>query len=429
MAILIKNGRVIDPAAGFDGPMDVLVEGDVITSTGPSGKVKAPKGADIIDATGKVVTPGLIDIHCHLREPGFEYKEDIFSGTAAAAAGGFTTVCCMPNTSPVNDNRTVTEYILGRALAAGNCRVHPIGAITKGSLGQELSEMGDMSEGGCAGFSDDGKPVMSAEMMRRALEYAKTFGKTIISHCEDMTLAAGGVMNEGALSTRLGLRGIPPAAEEVMVSRDLALARLTGGRLHLAHISTEGSVQLVRNAKRDGIGVTAETCPHYFTLTDDSLLTYNTNFKVNPPLRTERDREAIIEGLADGTIDVIATDHAPHAMSEKDVEFGLAPFGISGFETALALSFRLVETGRLSLIDVITMLTVNPAKALGLTVPSLQAGASADITVFDPVTTRTVDPGRLISRGKNTAFSGMKLSGWPVAVFCGGRMVFRVEGS
>ena len=425
MAIVIKKGRVIDPSQGIDAALDILIEGDSITGVAPNGKLKAPKDADVVDASGRLVVPGLIDMHCHLREPGFEYKEDIESGTRAAAAGGFTTVCCMPNTNPVNDSRSVTEFILRQAEKAGNCRVLPIGAITKGSKGAELAEMGDMAEAGCIAFSDDGKPVAGAEMMRRALEYSKIFGKTIVSHCEEPTLAAGGVMNEGTVSTRLGLRGIPNAAEDVMVARDISLAKLTGGRLHIAHVSTEGSVELIRRAKAEGVAVTAETCPHYFTLTEDKLLDYNTNFKVNPPLRTERDREAIIRGLADGTIDVIATDHAPHAASEKDVEFDLAPFGISGFETALALSLRLADSGRLPLVDIIRKLTVTPAEALGLPAPEIKAGARADIAIIDPALKRTVAPETLLSKGRNTAFAGMELKGWPVCTICNGRVVWR----
>ena len=425
MGLLIKGGRVVDPAQGVDEVMDVLVDDGKIAETGRLDRHYASKGVEVVDAKGKLVLPGLIDMHCHLREPGYEYKEDIKSGTRAAAAGGFTTVCCMPNTKPVNDNRSVTEYILKRANEDGSCRVVPIGAITKGSEGLELTEMGDMADAGCRAFSDDGRPVASAEIMRRALEYAKTFGMTIISHCEDPALSAGGVMNEGAVSTRLGLRGIPSAAEEVMVARDLALARLTGGRLHIAHVSTEGSVMLIRRAKQDGINITAETCPHYFILTEDDVLDYNTYRKVNPPLRTGRDRQAIIEGLRDGTIDVIATDHAPHASSEKDVEFDLAPFGISGFETAVSLSMKLARDGGLSLMELVGKMTVNPAKAIGLDAPSLKVGGVADITIIDPDAVRTVDPKAMLSKGKNTAFTGMELVGWPVLTVLGGRIISR----
>lgn len=424
MAILIKGGRVLDPAGGVDGTLDVLVDGGKVVETGKLSRLYKSKELDIIDAAGKLVVPGLIDIHTHLREPGQEYKEDIESGTRAAAAGGFAAVCCMPNTNPVNDNRSVTEFIVNRARQAGSCRVYPIGAITKGSAGVELTEMSDMAEAGCVAFSDDGRPVANAEVMRRALEYAKTFGLAVISHCEEASLSAGGVMHEGEVSTRLGLKGIPAAAEEVMVARDIALARLTGGRLHLAHISTAGSVRLVRHAKEEGINVTAETCPHYFTLTHAELLGYNTNFKVNPPLRAREDVEAIIEGLVDGTLDVIATDHAPHAESEKAVEFDSAPFGISGIETALALSMRLVEDGRLGLAELIRSMTVNPAAAVGIEHPCIKIGSPADITVIDPEMVRVVEPSMLLSKGKNTAYAGMKLKGWPVATMVGGRFTY-----
>jgi dihydroorotase len=425
MTLIIKGGRVIDPANGFDGILDIYIEGDKIVQP-PKGAKKSDgrlSGADVIDATGKIVAPGLVDMHCHLREPGFEYKEDIASGTRAAAAGGFTTICCMPNTNPVNDSRSVTEFIMAQARNAGFCRVLPIGAITKGSLGTELAEMGEMAEAGCVGFSDDGKPVANAEMMRHALEYAKTFGRTIISHCEEPTLSAGGVMNEGAVSTRLGLRGIPAAAEEVMVAREISLAKLTGGRVHIAHVSTAGSVELIRRAKAEGINVTAETCPHYFTLTDEGVMSYNTYLKVNPPLRTETDRKAIIGGLSDGTIDVIATDHAPHAASEKDVEFDLAPFGISGLETALPLSMALANSGLIPMVELFKKLTINPARALGLTLPTLSPGMVADIVLIDPETEQTVRPEALISKGKNTAFSGLILKGWPIETIHEGKKI------
>ncbi len=420
MTLIIRGGRVIDPANGMDGIRDIYIEGDKIIQPP---KTKKTSSSEVIDARGLIVAPGLIDMHCHLREPGFEYKEDIASGARAAAAGGFTTICCMPNTNPVNDSRSVTEFIIGQAKKAGFCKVLPIGAITKGSMGTELAEMGEMAEAGCTGFSDDGKPVANAEMMRHALEYAKTFGRTIISHCEEPALSAGGVMNEGAVSARLGLRGIPSAAEEVMVARDISLARLTGARLHVAHVSTAGSVELIRRAKAEGISVTAETCPHYFTLTDEGVVSYNTYLKVNPPLRTEADRKAIIGGLEDGTIDVIATDHAPHAASEKDVEFDLAPFGISGLETALALAMALAHSGLIPMAELLRKFTVNPALALGMAPPSLLPGSPADIVLIDPETEKTVRPEILLSKGKNTAFSGLVLKGWPVMTIHEGKKI------
>jgi len=425
MPILVKGGRVIDPANGIDETLDILIERGRIKEISKSIKAPGGNGVEVVDAVGKLVTPGLIDMHVHLREPGFEYKEDIESGTAAAAAGGFTAVCPMPNTDPVNDNRSVTEYILRRASEAGSCRVLPIGSITKGSGGKELSEMADMADAGCVAFSDDGLPVIDAGVMRKALEYACTFGLTLISHAEEKSLSAGGVMNEGVMSTRLGLKGIPSSAEEVMIARDINLAALTGGRLHIAHVSTKGSVELVRRAKADGVKVTCETCPHYFTLTDEALTGYDTNLKVNPPIRSEEDRQAIIEGLRDGTIDAIATDHAPHASYEKDVEFDLAPFGISGIETALSLSLRLVEDGTLTLPELVGKMTTGPAHALSIDAPSMAVGRPADVTVIDTEAAYSVDAAKLVSKGKNTAYNGMELKGRPVCTIVGGMVVFR----
>ncbi len=358
MKILIKNGNIIDPSQGIDGIGDVLIEDGKIKEVGIKGKGQNARskeqksGAEsaelrTIDAKGLMVFPGLIDMHVHLREPGFEYKETIKTGTAAAIKGGFTTVCCMPNTFPVNDNASVTEFIKRKASQEGCCSVLPIGAITKGQKGEELAEIGTMRNEGCIAFSDDGQPVMNSLIMRRALEYSKAFNVPIISHCEDLTLSEDGVMNEGLMSVTLGLKGIPAEAEQIMIFRDILLAELTGGKLHIAHVSTEGSVNLIRNAKKRGVHVTAETCPHYFSLTEEAVKGYNTNAKVNPPLRTARDIEAIKEGLRDGTIDVIATDHAPHHRDEKMREFDMAPFGISGLDTALSLSLKLGQ-GRCS---------------------------------------------------------------------------------
>ena len=338
MTILIKDGHVIDPGR-WNGPADVLIENGTIAAVSPG--LSAPKTATLVQAKGQLVLPGFIDLHVHFREPGFEYKETVQTGTASAVAGGFTSVCCMPNTNPVNDNQSITELILDRAKSAGNAHVFPIGAITKGSEGKELAEIGDLRRAGCVAISDDGRPVMNSLVMRRAMEYARAFDIPVVDHCEDLHLSEGGCMNEGLVSTELGLPGIPAAAEDVMVARNISLAELTGARLHLAHISTAGSVRLVREAKSRGLHVTAEACPHHFTLTEEVARGYNTHAKMNPPLRTWQDVQAIKEGLRDGTIDVIATDHAPHAAQEKQLEFTEAPFGIVGLETALPLTFGL----------------------------------------------------------------------------------------
>ena len=351
MNILIKNGRIIDPADKVDGDLDILIADGKIAKLGKQGTL-SQSGANVVDAAGKLVVPGLIDMHVHLREPGYEYKETITTGTAAAKAGGFTSVCCMPNTNPVNDNRAVTEFMLAQAVSA-SARVFPIGAITKGSQGEELAEMGELFAAGCHAISDDGRPVLNASVMRRAMEYSKIFDMLVISHCEDSALSGKGVMNEGDVSTELGLRGIPRAAEDVMTARDISLAELTGCRLHIAHVSTAGSVRLIRDAKARGVKVTAETCPHYFTLTEEAVRGYNTMAKMNPPLRTADDVAAIKRGLKEGTIDVIATDHAPHALDEKSGEFDYAPFGIIGLETAVGLTFNLVDEGILSLTEVV----------------------------------------------------------------------------
>jgi len=421
MDILIKNGNVIDPANKLDEKLDVLVSDGKIAKVGKAGSI-SPNGAEVIDASGKLVVPGLIDMHVHLREPGFEYKETIATGTASAKAGGFTSVCCMPNTNPVNDNRSVTEFILSQAAKEGSARVYPIGAITKGSKGEELSEMAELYEAGCRAVSDDGKPVMSAGIMRRAMEYSKIFDLLIISHCEDSSLSAKGVMNEGVVSTELGLRGIPRAAEDVMTGRDIALAELTGCRLHIAHVSTAGSVELIRAAKARGVKVTAETCPHYFSLTEEAVRGYNTLAKMNPPLRTAHDVAAIKQGLKDGTIDVIATDHAPHAADEKSGEFDYAPFGIVGLETALGLALKLVEESVFSLSEAIRKLSVNPASILKIGKGTLTAGSDADITIIDPEIAWTVDASQLKSRSKNTPFDGWKLKGKAVKTIVGGRL-------
>jgi dihydroorotase len=421
MTILIKGGQVIDPRR-VNGPADVLIEQGKIAAVGP--KLKAPANAKIIDATNKVVMPGFIDLHVHFREPGFEYKETIQSGTAAAAAGGFTSVCCMPNTSPINDNQSITEFILEKARAAGNANVFPVGAITKGSEGKELAEIGDLRRAGCVAISDDGLPVMNSLVMRRAMEYALAFDVPVVDHCEDLYLSEGGCMNEGFVSTQLGLQGVPAAAEDVMVARNLALAELTGARLHLAHLSTAGSVRMVREAKARGIKVTAEACPHHFMLTEEAVCGYNTHAKMNPPLRTGADVQAIKDGLRDGTIDVIATDHAPHAAQEKQQEFAAAPNGIVGLETAWPLTLTLVEEGVLSLEAAIAKLTTEPAKAFSLKKGTLAPGADADVAIADLHEGWEVDPARFRSKGRNTPFAGWKVKGRITTTIVGGRVVY-----
>ena len=428
MNLLIRNGRLIDPAHRRDEITDVLIENGKISRIGKTLKSDGPKSeTQIIDGTDKWVLPGFVDIHVHLREPGFEYKETIKTGTEAAAAGGFTSICCMPNTNPVNDNQAVTGMIREKARREGLVHVFPIGAITKGSKGEELSEIGDLVEAGCVAITDDGKPVMNSAVMRRAMEYSLAFDLPVIDHCEDEHLMNGGVMNEGVVSMELGLQGIPAAAEEVMVARNLILAELTGARLHLAHVSTAGSVRLVREAKSRGVRVSAETCPHYFILTEEAVRGYNTCAKMNPPLRTVQDRDAIRQGLKDGTLDVIATDHAPHAEDEKNREFDLAPFGIVGLETALPLTLRLVEEGVLSLEDAVAKLTVNPARVMRLNKGHLGIGADADLCLVDPEATWTVDPRRLRSKSNNTPFAGWRVKGLVAITIVDGRVAYSTE--
>jgi len=450
MKILIKNGHLIDPTQKIDEIGDIIIEDGKIKeihTEGARGKGQGPKrkkeqeqaGYDeLIDASGKLVMPGLVDMHVHLREPGFEYKETIKTGTEAAVRGGITSVCCMPNTNPVNDNPGITEFILRRAILEGSCTVFPIGAITKGQKGEELAELGMMYDAGCVAFSDDGRPVMDSLLMRRALEYSRIRKALIISHAEDMSLAAGGVMNEGLLSITLGLKGIPAQAEEIMIARDIALAELTGGRLHIAHVSTAGSVELLRQAKKRGVAeITAETCPHYFSATEQAVCGYNANAKVNPPLRRERDVEAIRQGLHDGTIDVIATDHAPHHKDEKSGEFDNAPSGISGLETSLGLSMRLVDEKVLTLGQLVEKMSVNPARILGLHIThhsspltgikgTLKPGSDGDLVIIDTKTEYIVNAAGFKSKGKNTPFDGWVLNARP-AVTIAKERIYRWE--
>ena len=422
MSLLIRQGRVVDPASGIDSVQDVLVVDGRIGKVGPG--LRAPQGTQVIDAAGKVVCPGFIDIHVHLREPGFEYKETVASGTRAAAAGGFTAVACMANTVPVNDNRAVTDYILAKARVEGVVRVYAIGAVTRGLRGEQLSEMAEQAEAGCVAFSDDGRCVTNAALYRRAMEYALPFGTPLISHAEDCHLAHGGVMHEGFVSTDLGLTGQPAAAEDVMVARDIVLAELTGAHVHIAHLSTAGAARLVRDGKARGVRVTAEATPHHLLLTDEAVRDYDPNTKMQPPLRSTRDVEAVLEGLLDGTIDCVATDHAPHALSEKEGEFAEAASGVVGLETAVPLLLdRLVRPGRLDLSTFVARMSSGPARVLGLPGGSLAPGAAADITILDLERPFTVDPAAFHSRSRNTPFRGVTGTGAPIMTIVGGTVV------
>lgn len=425
MTLLLKGGRVVDPDAQTDLVQDLLIEGERIVRLGKGIKAGAADGGEIVDCRGKLVVPGLIDMHVHLREPGFEYKETVATGSEAAVAGGFSSIACMPNTAPVNDCRSVTEFIRAKAAECGLANVYPIAAISLKSEGATLAEFWDLKEAGAVGFSDDGKPVMNAGLMRRAIEYASSLEMPVISHCEDTHLSAGGVMNEGFVATELGLTGIPATAEEAMVARDCLLAEFTGGAVHIAHLSTAGSVRLVRTAKARGIRVTAETAPHYFTLTEEAVRGYDTFAKVNPPLRTAADVAAIRAGLADGTIDAIACDHAPHARTDKECEFDYAASGFSGLETSLALSLALVAEGVLPLAELIAALTIRPARILRIPRGTLAAGASADVTVIDLERVWTVDRTLFRSRGKNTPLHGRTMKGKAVLTVVGGQVRYR----
>ncbi len=430
--LLIKGGRIIDPSQKIDEVGSLLIAEGKIAWWG-KGAEAPPEGAyEVFDAKGLVVCPGLIDLHVHLREPGYEEKETIASGARAAARGGFTTVCCMPNTNPPLDSQTAIEYIKSTAEAEGVIRVLPIGCISKGQKGQELTEMGELAVAGVIAFSDDGLPALNSYILRQALDYSRAFGLPIIDHCEDTTLTEGGQMNEGVVSNKLGLRGIPNAAEDIIVARDLALAQLTGGWLHIAHVSTVGAIELIRRAKEKGIKVTAEATPHHLTLTEERLIGYDTNAKVNPPLRTEKDIEALIQGLNDSIIDIIATDHAPHTEGDKLCEFAKAPFGISGLETALGSLMKLVHGKKLSLPALIAKLSAEPAKILGDKagkIGTLAIGAEADVTVFDTEREWVVNTKDFASKGKNTPLEGEKLKGKVIATIYQGKIVYKDEGS
>src|SRR6516225_2963375 len=418
----ITNGQVIDPSQGLDRVTDVWIQGEHVVGLGPQPQLQATR---TIDATGKIVCPGLIDMHVHLREPGREEDETIATGTAAALAGGVTSVACMPNTEPALDSQAAAEFVYLQADRAGNANVFPVGAITKGRQGQELAEIGGLVEGGAVAFTDDGSPVVSAEIMRRALEYCRMFNKAVLSHAEDLELTRDGVMHEGFESMRLGLRGMPAAAEEVMVFRDIELAQTTGARLHILHVSTAGSVDLIRRAKRRGVRVTGEACPHHFTLTDKELRRFDSNYKMSPPLRTEEDRQALIEGLKDGTLDVIASDHAPHAPEKKMRELDLAPNGIIGLETLIPVCVvGLVAPGHLTWPQFIEKLTVAPARVLGIDRGTLKPGAVADVTIIDPKAEWTVDPAQFRSKSRNCPFAGWKVRSRAETVLVGGVVKF-----
>ncbi|MEE8423901.1 MAG: dihydroorotase [Thermodesulfobacteriota bacterium] len=431
---VIKGGRVIDPSNELDGFFDIYIDGKKIVSVKKKEVSGGKRGhtannEEIIDADGLVIVPGLIDLHCHLREPGFEYKETIESGSMAGAAGGFTTLVAMANTEPVNDNASVTEYIIQKAKDAGILTVLPVGAVTKGMEGKELTEVGELKAAGVVMLSDDGRPVMDSDVMRRALEYSKPFGLCIIAHEEDSSLCMSGAMHEGRVSAQLGLKGIPRESEEILVARDIALVQLTGGSVHFAHISSKGSVDLIRNAKKRGVNVTAEVTPHHLMLDDTAVLGFKTNAKMNPPLTEKVDIEALKEGLKDGTIDAIATDHAPHNSIDKDVEFDQAAFGVSGLETAFPLCLKLVEEKILSLPELISKFTLNPSKILKTGNIGIKAGNIADIAFFDLEKTWEVDPSKFYSKGKNTPFAGWKLKGRAVKTMVGGKIVYEYSES
>lgn len=435
MAYLLKGGTIVDPREHLNGTGEVLISGDRIVSvvmadnsgaTSNHGEhASLAKSAEVIDCTGKIIVPGLIDIHTHLRDPGFEYKETIRTGTAAAVRGGFTAVCCMPNTNPIADTRSTIEYVIAKTLEEGHCRVYPFGSITKGLKGEQITEMADLLDAGAVGFSDDGRGVQNASVMRRALEYGSMFGVTLVAHSEVEALAGSGVVNEGVISTRLGLPAQPWAAETIAVSRDIELARLTGGRIHIAHVSAKQTVEAIRAAKRDGLHVTAEVTPHHLLLTEDAIdSSYDTNLKMNPPLREEMDRQALIAALIDGTIDAIASDHAPHAPHEKEKEFELAAFGTTGLETSLSLILSyFVATDLIDYATLVERMAHGPREILGIDLVKISKGSPADITVIDPTMNAIVNTQTMESRSKNTAFANWKLEGGASEVFVAGRLM------
>ncbi len=424
MKLLLTGGRILDPSRDIDLKADLLIEDGAVARIG-KGQSKPAKDTEVVDVAGRVVVPGLIDIHTHLREPGHEYKESVLSGSEAAVAGGFTAVACMPNTKPVNDSRSVTEFILRQARIAGLARIYPIAAISMGSEGAVLSEFSDLRKAGAVGFSDDGKPVAGSHLMRIALEYAYQFGLPVISHCEDLQLSKGGLMHEGPVSAQLGLPGIPSIAEEIMISRDIAIAEYTGTAVHICHVSSAGSVEIIRKAKAKGVKVTAETAPHYLFLTDESLRDFDTNKKVNPPIGGRADAQALREGLRDGTIDAIASDHAPQSSVEKDVEFEFAANGIIGMETSLGLCLKLVDEGVLTLPQLIQKMSCAPAAILKVPGGTLEQGAPADITVIDPERKWTVNVDAFKSKSRNCPFNGWELKGKAVMTIVGGEIKYR----
>ena len=422
--LLIKNGRVVDPQSKTDAARDILLDGERIAEVAPPGKISRGQGAEVFDASGLIIAPGFIDLHCHLREPGQESSETIETGTRAAARGGFTAVCCMPNTKPVNDNASVTRFILDRARAGASVRVWPVGAASTGSRGEALAEIAGMKQAGIVAVSDDGRPIATAKLARQVMDYCRSLDLPVIEHAEDTSLAAGAVMREGITSTRLGLRGMPAAAESVCVARDVQLAELAGARVHFAHLSARASLELVRSAKQLGLGVTCEVTPHHFTLIDEDVQ-YDSRFKMNPPLAAREDREALLAGLADGTVDAIATDHAPHEPALKDVEFDRAPFGVTGFETALALGLEhLVRTGRLSLLRLVELFTTGPARVLGLK-RQIAPGEPADLTLFSTEHNWTFRASESASKSRNTPFDGRAFRGAPMATIVAGRVTFK----